>query len=197
MSLFSKQFNLQKIIGNVDNSCNQIPKDVSFYTGCLFPPMILGNLAHTSTVIFKKALLKQIGLFDETVNTGEDYRFHLQIASATPIGFIDYSLIYYSIMQEDALTSKKYHSEIAQNFLTTLQESLRLYKGKITLPKAMVRTCLADAYNWNGAQQALANHKGAALLFFIKSICVKPLQKACYKNMIKLMLNSFGFKMSY
>jgi glycosyltransferase involved in cell wall biosynthesis len=156
------------------------------YYGHIFSAMAIGNLVHTSTVLFKAGVRKGEGYFNESYKTGEDYPFHLKTSSLGPCVFIDATLTLYRVGADDALTSNKYLLEASQNFLNTIQRTLTEKKGQIQLPKKILRQGLADAHLWVAAQQLEAGNRLEGLNHNLRSLFILP-QAVSLKLLLKIL----------
>lgn len=63
--------------------------------GQIYYELLTGNLMHTSSVIVKKDILQEVGLFDETFNISEDYDLWLRIARKYPVLYVNRVLCKY------------------------------------------------------------------------------------------------------
>jgi glycosyltransferase involved in cell wall biosynthesis len=158
------------------------------YFGDIFSEMVLGNLVHTSTVLLRRTRQKEAGFFDERFRTGEDYKFHLKTCRAGPVAFVDVPTIRYRIGESDALSSPKMLHQIATNYLSTVEETLREDRERIRLPAAILNKSMADAHNWVGTEELEAGSRGKACMHFLKSLRFKPVQVPAYKNLLKAAL---------
>lgn len=179
--LFVQSIMLAAGIGLCSEAC-------AVYFGDIFSQMILGNLVHTSTVLMRRARQMEVGFFDERFRTGEDYKFHLMTCRAGPVAFADVSTIRYRIGEADALTSGSMHREIAANYLTTVEETLRENRNRIHLPREVFKASMADAHNWAGTAELEAGDRRAACRHFFGSLRFRPFQLTACKNLLKAVL---------
>jgi glycosyltransferase involved in cell wall biosynthesis len=161
--------------------------------GDIFSPMVLGNLVHTSTVLLRRERVKKVGFFDESFRTGEDYPFHLKTCKEGPVAYIDAVTIRYCIGLADALTSPEKMLQISLNFVRTLEETLALERGRLTLPAPLIQEALADAYAWTGQEHLNAGLAREARAFFVKSIRANPKDLSRLKPLFAAMLPA-GFR---
>jgi glycosyltransferase involved in cell wall biosynthesis len=162
-SLFAQGFQEARISG-VDAFC-----------GDIFSPMVLGNLVHTSTVLLRRERLDRVGFFDEEDKSGsEDYPFHLKTCREGPVAYVDKVAIRYTVGQPDALTASGRMILISLAFLRNFQQSLEKDGDRISLPPAVVRARLAEAYAWAGQEHLKAGRTAEARAFLIKSLRTDP-----------------------
>jgi glycosyltransferase involved in cell wall biosynthesis len=162
--------------------------EVPAYFGDIFSPMVLGNLVHTSTVLLRRARAAKVGSFDESKRTGEDYPFHLKTCAEGPVAFVDTVTVHYTIGAADALSSPEKMVKISENFLSTLQSSLRTYGDRIELPRALLGERLADAHAWVGEELLRAGQSAEARVHFLKAIRTNPKKIALLRRLAESLL---------
>jgi len=158
--------------------------DAEAFSGDIFSPMVLGNLVHTSTVLLRRERQLKAGFFDEARRTGEDYPFHLNTCREGPVAYVDAATIRYSVGLPDALTAPDKMIQIALNFLATMEGTLARDRGRISLPAALIRERLAEAYAWVGREHQNAGRDGEARAYFIKSFRADPAEPAHLKALL-------------
>ncbi|MFI5348843.1 MAG: glycosyltransferase family 2 protein [Elusimicrobiota bacterium] len=164
--------------------------DVDAYCGDIFSPMVLGNLVHTSTVLLRRERLTKVGFFNESFKTGEDYPFHLKTCREGPVAYVDAPTIRYAVGLSDALTSPEKMIQISLNFLRTFEQTLAADLDRISLPPALIRERLADAYSWTGQEHLNAGLDAEARAYFIKSIRTDPKKLSRMTPLLKTLLPS-------
>ena len=145
--LFAVQQPLSGLMTEVPRT---LADDAIVRSGDIFSPMLMGNLVHTSTVLLRRARYEQVGLFDESMKTGEDYDFHLRTCRAGPVALLDVAAIRYQCGRSDQLSRSELMMEIAQNFLRTVERTLETDRSRVTLPPWMLTRSLADGHLWLG-----------------------------------------------
>ena len=97
-------------VSDVFGGCNvlRVEPDVQLrtYVGNIFAKLFYGNFILTSTLVLRRSILDEIGIFDERFNTNEDYDFFLRLAGANLLGFVDVPLVRYR-RHETQLTSRR------------------------------------------------------------------------------------------
>jgi glycosyltransferase involved in cell wall biosynthesis len=164
--------------------------EIEAYCGNIFSPMVLGNLVHTSTVLLRRERLNKVGFFNESYRTGEDYPFHLNTCKEGPVAYVDAATIRYSVGLPDALTSPDKLIQISLNFISTFERTLSLERDRISLPPALIRTQLANAYAWAGQEHLAGGLAGEARAYFIKSIRANPKDLSRLKPLLATLLPS-------
>jgi hypothetical protein len=139
--------------------------------------MILGNLVHTSTVLIRRSVASEAGLFREDYQKGgEDYDYYLRICKLTKVAFVDQVCISYEIGDAQALTRPANRLKMAESFLETHQRMVAENSDTITLPKRLLTECLADAYAWAGRESLVAGNPTLARSFLKIALEKDPLQ---------------------
>jgi hypothetical protein len=144
------------------------------YLGDIFSQMVMGNLVHTSTVLLRRERLERVGRFDESFRSGEDYDFHLRTCREGPVAFLDVAAIRYQRGYEDRLTSDRYRIDIAENALSTLTATLARDRGRIHLPRQMLRGRLARSHAWVGEEALALGRQGEARGQLARSLWHQP-----------------------
>lgn len=68
--------------------------------GPLYDELLTGNCINTSSVVVKREVLGEVGLFDETLQTCEDYDLWLRIARKFPVVVVNHALSGYRIRSD-------------------------------------------------------------------------------------------------
>jgi glycosyltransferase involved in cell wall biosynthesis len=55
------------------------------HSGWLYHKLLLANFVWTSTVVMRRSLIEEIGLYDESLRLGQDYDYWLRASRVTPI----------------------------------------------------------------------------------------------------------------
>jgi len=151
-------------------------KNTQVYWGDVFPCMAMGNLCQPSTVMLTRERANRIGGFDESMLSGEDHAYHLNAARAGDCALIDTAAISYRKGGDDQLTRPEYRLLIAKNFLRTIVPVIRDEKHRLRLPKATLRTRLADAHSWVATECLEHSDNRAARYHCLRSLANRPLQ---------------------
>ncbi len=143
--------------------------------GDLFSAILLGNLVHTSTVLFRRSLLERTGGFDESFpRTGEDYEFYVRLCSAGPVILIDAPSTVYRVGAADQLTRPAMMLEIARNNLRAIQKWVPHSRSQLTLSRSAIRRRFAEAFAWVGEAELDAGHRWSAAQSLSQSLAVRP-----------------------
>ena len=164
-------------VGPLEAVSPAVPSRVSrapVYRGDIFSQMLLGNLVHTSTVVIRRDRLRLVGHFDTSlVHSGEDYEFHLRTCSHGPVAFIDAPSLLYRVGAADQLTAPELGIHRARNNLTTVLRWLERGRGRIRLPRKLLKFRLAQAYGWVGEAELEYGDRALARTNLRKSLRYK------------------------
>jgi GT2 family glycosyltransferase len=143
--------------------------------GDLFSAILLGNLIHTSTVLFRRSWLERTGGFDESfARTGEDYEFYIRLCSAGPAVFIDAPSTVYRIGAADQLTSPSMAVELARNNLRAVQKWVPRSASRLALSPEMLRRRFSESFAWLGEAELEAGHRWRAAQDLSRSLGAMP-----------------------
>ncbi len=149
--------------------------DAPVLAGDLSSAILLGNMIHTSTVLFRRSWCERTGGFDESyARAGEDYEFYIRLSSAGPVVFIDAPSTLYRVGAADQLTAPAMLLEIARNNLRAVQKWLPRSGSQVGLPRRTIRERFAESYAWLGEAELDAGHSWAAARRLSQSISTAP-----------------------
>ena len=164
---------------------------IAFYCGDIYSAMVLGNLVHTSTVLFRRERLMKTEWYPEDYRVGEDYPFYLRACKLGPVAFVDQVTIHYQLGMTDALTENKYNYQLANNFLKTLMQSVSVDSHRIQLPKHRLNECLASAHAWAARESLERKMRVQAIKYYIKSFSYQLWQPSRYLPFLSAALPHF------
>lgn len=142
--------------------------------GDLYGSILLGNLLHTSTVLFRREWFEKTGGFDESSKTGEDYEFYIRLCSAGPALFIDAPSTLYRVGAGDQLTRPSMMPEMARNNLRALQKWVPSPRRQSALPPRALRRRLAESFAWLGEAELEAGNRWLGAQGLSRSLGVMP-----------------------
>jgi GT2 family glycosyltransferase len=143
--------------------------------GDLFSAILLGNLIHTSTALFRRSWLERTGGFDESfARAGEDYEFYIRLCSAGPAVFIDAPSTLYRIGAADQLTRPGMMLEIARNNLRAVEKWFPRSAPNLTLSPRAIRRRVSESFAWVGEAELDAGHRWPAARRLSRSLALKP-----------------------
>lgn len=143
--------------------------------GDLSSAILLGNLIHTSTVLFRRSWCQRTGGFDESYErAGEDYEFYIRLTSVGPVVFVDAPSTLYRVGVADQLTAPAMMLEIARNNLRAIQTWLPRGSRSSGLPSYLVRRRFSESFAWLGEAELDAGHPLIAAGQLSRSILLQP-----------------------
>lgn len=142
--------------------------------GDLSTYILLGNLLHTSTVLFRRVWAERAGGFDPSWgNGGEDYEYYTRLCALGAVALIDAPSIAYRVGAEDQLTAPDKLLTIARNNLRTVRARFADANRRAKLPRSDVRNRLAWSLQWVGSTEFEAGNRWAAAKHLAASLRVK------------------------
>lgn len=141
-------FTGEHALSDIVPSAPEVVGDARLRTGMIFSQMIAGSMVHTSTVLLRASVRREVGEFEVAWRSGEDYAFHLRTCRLGPVGFLDLPTIRYQRGMPDALTRREYRVERASNFLRTILPYIEHDRDAIRLSPQLLREVVADAHAW-------------------------------------------------
>lgn len=143
--------------------------------GDLSSAILLGNLIHTSTVLFRRSWCQRTGGFDESYErAGEDYEFYIRLTSVGPVVFVDAPSTLYRVGVADQLTAPAMMLEIARNNLRAIETWLPRAPRSTGLPSSLVRRRFSESFAWLGEAELEAGHPLVAARQLSRSILLQP-----------------------
>jgi glycosyltransferase involved in cell wall biosynthesis len=143
--------------------------------GDLSSAILLGNMIHTSTVLFRRSWCGLTGGFDESyARAGEDYELYIRLTSVGQVVFIDAPSTLYRIGAADQLTAPSMILEIARNNLRAVETWMPRSGSDVKLSSRQIRLRFAESFAWLGEAELDAGHSWNAARRLGKSIYVVP-----------------------
>jgi GT2 family glycosyltransferase len=137
--------------------------------------ILLGNLIHTSTVLFRRSWCERTGGFDQSYErAGEDYEFYIRLSSAGPAVFIDAPSTLYRVGGADQLTAPSMMLEIARNNLRAIETWFPKSGYGERLSQGDARRRFAESFAWLGEAELEAGHRVAAARRLSESLALRP-----------------------
>lgn len=85
--------------------------------GDIYGTMLFGNVVLTSTSLVRRGVFTQVGTFDESYSTLEDYDLFLRITRAYRAAYIDRPLVRYRY-SEHQLSGEEHYGQLCENLIT-------------------------------------------------------------------------------
>jgi GT2 family glycosyltransferase len=147
---------------------------VPLRVGDLSSHILMGNLLHTPTVLYRRSWAEQTGGFDTSWINGGDYEYYTRLCALGPAIFIDASSIVYHTGGADQLTAPNRMLSMARNDLRTVQARVS-EPGRIDgIPAERIRSRLSWSLSWVGAMEFELGHRGQAARKFAASLRARP-----------------------
>ncbi len=110
-------------------------KNYKYFYGKIFFDLLLGNFILTSTTVFKKKCVKEVGMFRSDLSTEEDYEYFLRFSKNYTIGYINLPVVNYR-RHSNQLTDHHNVVQILSNVIEILQpyylERDKIFTKKLT-----------------------------------------------------------------
>jgi len=142
--------------------------------GWIYPELLLDSCVWTSTVVVRRELFDEIGLFDASLPVGEDYDLWLRASRVTPIIAVSQPLALYR--KHSASTT----SIVRDTCFQALVVERALQRWGLTGPDgrkasaAAVRASLSGIWRRFAAGQALAGNRSLARQALLRSWRLQP-----------------------
>lgn len=163
------------VLGDLSEAVPDVLASAPVLHGDLSSAILLGNLIHTSTVLFRRSWCQRTGGFDESYErAGEDYEFYIRLTSAGPVVFIDAPSTLYRIGVADQLTAPAMMLEIARNNLRAIETWLPRAPRSAVLSSHLVRRRFSESFAWLGEAELDAGHSLSAARQLSRSILLQP-----------------------
>jgi GT2 family glycosyltransferase len=142
--------------------------------GDLSSHILLGNLLHTPTVLFRRKWAEQAGGLDPTWVNGGDYEYYTRLCALGPVMIIDAPSIVYHTGAEDQLTAPSKMLSMARNDLRTVRARFSEPGRLSKLPRSALRNRLSLSLGWVGGVEFELGHRGEAARYLAASLRVRP-----------------------
>lgn len=137
------------------------------YSGWIFKNLFIENFIPIPTVLIRKKILDEVGLFDKRYSFAEEYELFLRIARIYPVEYIDEPLAGYRI--HDKNLSKNIEKGLREDIMVK-EEMMRTYPDEIFPIQNQVKLELAKFYYQLGRIYKREKKNDIARKNFLKSI---------------------------
>lgn len=142
-------------------------------SGNVYELLLAANCVATSSVVAKKSAVLAIGLFDESVNNGEDYDLWLRLAGAYPAIYVCEPTSRYRVHEQGLSGSWNSRSELFY------RANLRVLENHLAgRPSPVARRALARALADFAGFQLKQSRRAAAKETALRSLRLRPSRKA-------------------
>lgn len=174
-------------VGVVFAGCKKIEQSSGSVLGTHIPTMkgdlskellLHNSVGSTSSVLLKRECLQQVGLFDETLPSGQDYDLWIRISKAWHFTCVSEILFHYYI-----------HEGQITNNPEAISRGVELLFHKLDQNKNILKSNNCQRYFYAGMLYCLKGELTQGRKSFVKAIQLRPLQMKLY---LVLCLSFFG-----
>ena len=149
--------------------------------GWVSDPLFVDNFVPFSSAVVRRTCVDHLGVFDESLRMGIDWDLWLRYSTAWRFDFVDEPLLVYRVghpgqMSKNAEERMRCSDRIMQNFLQRFPQAVSARACR----KAAAYTCV------NRGKYYAQNDRWHALRYYLQSIWTRPLQKAAYGALLRL-----------
>ncbi len=139
------------------------------FWGYIYETMIFGNIILTSTCLCRASIFKEVGVFNTSYPTLEDYDLFLRITEKYPIAFIDKNLIIYQY-SDNQLSGENYFGKLCEVLIDIYSNNFEKIRGTQFYQN-----------NRNKIKQRLGMYQGMAAYFHYSRGHRRPALEYCVK----------------
>jgi glycosyltransferase involved in cell wall biosynthesis len=154
------------------------------YRGKILPQMFLDNFICFSSVVVRRAVFEEVGLFDETIPMAIDYELWLRVALRYRFDYVEAALVKYRTGHAN-LSRREEERQLIN--VGIMRRFLDERGGRARLDRRVVRHAWADTY-LNMAVERRVRSRLAALPWVIRSLAAVPWRWAAWKCLLTLPL---------
>jgi len=144
-------------------------RNVNIRIGDLSVAMFMGNLFITSTAMFRKCVVNQVGTFDYGMNNaGEDYDFFWRLTEKGLSGLIDEPTILFRRGGSDQLHTAR--RQMALSNLAAIRKYLECHPDGPQLPRTLIAQRTIESYEWLGTAHFDEGYRGAARPYLLEAL---------------------------
>jgi len=154
-------------------------------TGDCLDKIILGNAIVASSVMIRKSILDEVGLFDERLTACENWELWIRFAAKSELAIIDQPLVYY---RRHANNMSHNLDKMRKNRLIVISINSQLYKQKLRHHKKIIKKSYYTAYRFFGENYLWKLQVKKARLDLLRALYYKPWDKNIYLMILKTLL---------
>ena len=117
-----------------------------FYWGNIFPTLIQGSLIHQVSILTKKSILEEIGLYNESLSDNEDYDVCLKIGEKFEIGFADIDTVKIRLSAKTRSNDESTRIRFWENNLQIISKAIKDSNKKELLDKKSIDNRFVQIY---------------------------------------------------
>jgi glycosyltransferase involved in cell wall biosynthesis len=134
------------------------PAVVNTHLGNVYDELALGNFLHPPTLLFRRSVLTDVGLFDPAARSMCDWEWLVKVARSGPVGFIDRPLLKYRLSATQLSSSPRAMADS----LHVAQRICASDPALVGRHRAAFRHLLGEMHI-DAAEVSLAHSRGEAL----------------------------------
>lgn len=158
-------------------------------SGALFKELLYKrNFITTGVVMVRRLVLEDVGCFDPTILSQEEYDLWLRISVKYPVHYVDENLV--TVTDHFDSLSKDFSKWVYGNVLI-IDKIEKILPNDLYVEKSFINRLHADKYTFLGRDFMQKGQYKNAMTSFWKSIKRLPLQKRIYWLVALLIVNSF------
>jgi len=118
--------------------------------GRVLPYVLRNPIMVPSTAMVRTAVAREVGGFDETLRTAEDYKFHLEVARRHAIAVIERPLVFFTDHPSGLSAGvRSYHDQlkVVEQFVAAHARQIERRDRSAALFRAHMRSALGIAYH--------------------------------------------------
>ncbi|MBI1915861.1 MAG: glycosyltransferase [Planctomycetes bacterium] len=154
------------------------------YRGNVLPEMFQENFICFSSVMVRRAVFEEVGLFDETIPMAIDYDLWLRVGLRYRFDYVDASLVKYRTGHANLSRREEERQLIVVGIMRRFLDERG---GGGVLDRRVVRRAWAETYN-NMALERRLRSRLAALPWLLRSLAAMPWRWATWKGLLSLPL---------
>jgi glycosyltransferase involved in cell wall biosynthesis len=184
--LFARDRNVAVVYARklvMDEQGNDLPyTQPELYRGDILALVFRRNFVHFSSVVARRDVLLEVGLFDESIPMGIDYDLWLRVALRYSFDYVDEPLVRYRTGHANLSQRQDERIDIA---IKVMHRFLDERGGRARLSKHVIRRAWAETY-CTAALVRSYRSRLAALPWFAKSLIKGPLRWKTWRELLSL-----------
>jgi len=170
--------------------------------GDLFWALIEANAIATPTVIARKRLIEEVGLFDTELRTMEDYDLWVRLAERRQIVALDEPVAIYrsrTVSSGQKTSNRVAHGQARRKLLDKMLSSNRAQVASRRMRKRAVRRHMGMIYNslvHDAAEAMVEGERAAAREYLKEAIYLNPLHVRAHASLLTFFCRTFAEKLN-
>jgi glycosyltransferase involved in cell wall biosynthesis len=162
---------------------------VPLWVGPQFRNLIFGNFVHPPTVLARKSVLDDAGVFDTTLKSASDYELILRLANRGDIGLVDLPLLRYR-RGSHQMSGSFVNGETWSEYRGILDRVQRVEPQLFEENKESYRLAVARSYVWE-ARTLCDRDRTRAMRLVFRSLGVKVLPRLVGETLAYIFVPGF------